>query len=102
MISGLLKFAFVGLILWGALTWPGAGLAALAMVVLALLLASLNSSNNHTIELQQLRERIKTLEQNLNASHERVSDDIDRMREQNRRLSNRLDAMVPTPLDDDY
>ena len=104
MISGLLKFAFGCLILWGAVTWLGAGLAALGIATLAAWMASLglNSSNNHTTELQRLRERISTLEQNLNGAHERVTDEIDQMREQNRWLSERLDTMVPTSLDDDY
>lgn len=104
MIGGLLKFAFGCLILWGAVTWLGAGLSALGIATLAAWMASLglNLSNNHTTELQRLRERITTLEQNLNGAHERVSDEIDQMREQNRRLSERLDTMVPTSLDDDY
>lgn len=104
MINGLFKFAFGCLILWGAVTWLGAGLAALGIATLAAWMAALglDSSNNHTTELQRLRERLTTLEQNLNGAHERVSDDIDRMREQNRRLSERLDTMEPTPLDDDY
>ena len=104
MISGLLKFAFGCLILWGAVAWLGADLAALGIATLAAWMAALglDSSNNHTTELQRLRERITTLEQNLNDAHERVSDDIDQMREQNRRLSERLDTMVLTSLDDGY
>ena len=101
---GLLKFAFGCLILWGVVTWLGAGLAALFIAILAFWQASLSlgSSNEHGAELQQLRERLTTLEQNLNGARGRFLDEIDGMREQNRRLSNRLDAMVPTPLDDDY
>ena len=104
VMSGLLKFTFGCLILWGAVTWLGAGLAALAIATLAAWMAALglDSSNNHTTELQRLRERITTLEQNLNGAYERVSHDFDQMREQNRRLSERLDTMVPTSLDDNY
>ena len=104
MISGLLKFAFGGLILWGAVTWLGAGLAALGIAILATwtALLGLDSSNNHATELQRLRERFTTLEENLNGALERVSDDIERMREQNRRLSERLDTIRPTQLDEDY
>ena len=104
MISGLLKFAFGCLILWGAVTWLGAGLVALGIATLAAWMAAmgLDSSNRHATELQRLRERLTTLEENLNRAHARVSDDIDRMSEQNRRLSERVETMKPTPLDDDY
>lgn len=104
MISGLLKFSFGCLILWGAVTWLGAGLAALCIAVLAAWMASLglDLAKMHATELQQLRERLATLVENLDGAHARVSDDIDRMREQNRRLSERLDDMEPTPFHDDY
>ena len=104
MIFKLLEFAFGCLILWVIVTWLGAGLPALGIAILAAWMAKigLDSSNYHTTELQRLRERLATLEQNLNGAHERVSDDFDQIREQNRRLSERLDTMVPTSLDDDY
>ena len=104
MISGILKFSFGCLILWGAVTWLGIGLVALGTATMAALLAAmgLDSANRHATELQRLREKLTALEENLNRAHERVSDDIDRMREQNRRLSERLERMEPTPFDDDY
>ena len=104
MISRLLKFSFFCLILWGAVTWLGASLVALGIAVLAawMALLGLDSANMHATELQQLRERLATLVENLDRAHAQMSDDIDRMREQNRRLSERVETMEPTPFDYDY
>lgn len=104
MLSGLLKVTFGGLLLWGAATWLGASLAALGIATLAALLAALGleSANRHATELQRLREKLTTLEENLNHAHERASDEIDRVTEQNRRLSERLEKVEPTRFDDDY
>lgn len=100
-MSGLLKFVFGGLILWGAVTWFGASPAALGIAILVAWLAAL-SLDKHATELQRLRERLTALEENLNKTHAQFSDDIDRMKEQNRRLSERLDYMEPAPLHNDY
>ena len=104
MLSGFLKITFGGLILWAAVTWLGAGLVALGIATLATLMASivLDLTRFHTTELQRLREKLITLEENLNRAHERTSDDIDRVSEQNRRLSERLERMEPTQFNDDY
>jgi hypothetical protein len=104
VFGGLLKFAIGCLILWGAVTWLGAGLAALGVATLACWMAALglSSSNNQATELQRLRERLTTLEENLNSAHTRVSDDLDRLKEKNYRLSERLENMEPTPLNDEY
>lgn len=104
MLSGLWKIVFGALILWGAVTWLGASLAALGIATLATLMAEigLNSANRHTTELQRLREKVTTLEENLNRAYERTSDDIDRLREENRRLSERLDKMTPIQFDDNH
>ena len=104
MLNGLLKVTFVGLTFWGAVTWLGAGFTALGIATLAVLLATmgLDSTNRHTTELKRLRENITTLEENLSRSHERTADDIDRVREQNRWLSEQLEAMQPKPPYHDY
>jgi hypothetical protein len=104
MLGGLLKIIFGGLMLWGAVTWLGAGFAALGVAILATLLAGtgLDAANRHAMELQRLRERLTTLEENLNRSHERASDAIDRMSEQNHRLSERLERLEPIQFEDDY
>ena len=104
MLSGFLKITFGGLILWGAVTWLGAGLVALGIATLATLMASivLDLTRFHTTELQRLREKITTLEESLDRAYERFSNDIDRLSEQNRRLSERFNNMKPTQFDDEY
>ena len=103
-MSRLLQFSFGGLILWGVVTWLGTGLVALGIAILAICLVSmgLDSTKNHAAELQRLRERLTTLEENLNSAYERASNDIDRVREQNRQLSEQLETMHPKPRHHDY
>ena len=94
----LLKLAGFCLVLWGAITWLGTALVALGIAVLSAgaALLALNSSNSHSAELQEMRERLTRLEQNLNSAYERNSESIDEIRDQNRRLSDRLESRTRT------
>ena len=101
---GLFKVATFCPIGWLSVAWFGTAPVALglALVGVCVALMSLDSSNKHAQELHRLRQKIATLDQNLDSSYQRIVDNMDRLSEDQRRLSNRIDAMRPaTDYDDD-
>jgi hypothetical protein len=103
VINRLLRYAFTGLVIWGAIAWLGTSTVALGIAILAVLGAQIcfESSNNHATQLQLLRERMVRLEEAANSSYERVRNELDRITEQNSRISERLDTTKPAWPDDD-
>lgn len=99
----ILEFLLGCLVLWGGVEWLGVGPIALALALFASWATSLtlNSSNGHSKELQELRERLTRLEQGLEVQHGRIRDEVDDLREQSHRMSRRIEAVTPGTFDDD-
>ena len=100
---GTIKLALGCVALWAAVAWFGTGAVALALAILATLscFMGLDSANRHGAELQRLRERLRGVEENLGASHDRLQTHIDALEERVRRLDQRIDALTPWVASDD-